>query len=248
MAKGLIGIDDAYKRDDDVFRARQAEVAGYVRRLSRGATGYEYYSYFGFLDPHALGVDPVGLINFTDPSKGGKLRNYQGACRSMGRQMTPKMERDYDKSVAEGLAEKLKSSKAFAAGSSERMMIRYRTLLPILKEVNRVLLLTVPVSEQRQRRKLHLQGGRLLNHLHPQRTQKLHRPEHRLLQIILLPKRRQRRRVHHQRPKDQGNPQTKAKGSQKAMERAEKEGQTKAPPTLATGDHVLSSTMLTRPG
>lgn len=85
-AKNLVNIDEAYEGDEAVFRARQSEVAGFVRKLIRGATGYEYYSYFGLLgDPHVLDVDPVGLMNFTDPSKGGKLRNYQGACRSMGR-------------------------------------------------------------------------------------------------------------------------------------------------------------------
>lgn len=70
IAKNMFNLEGFYDNDNDVLRARKAEVSSYVRRLIRGATGYERYSYSALLNnPKVLEIDPVGLINFYSLSR-----------------------------------------------------------------------------------------------------------------------------------------------------------------------------------
>lgn len=125
VIKEMLGLNESYQAaGEQQWRQRKAHVAGIIRRIIRGATGKTHYSYFSLVDnPDVLQIDPVALINFWDSNQGAKLRQYQSACRAMGRKTTPRLEREYDQSLARGLREKMEKSRMMEIGTTEAAMI-----------------------------------------------------------------------------------------------------------------------------
>lgn len=128
VLRELLDLDTAYKtKDDIVFDERKRQVSIIIKRIIRGATGYEHYAYFSMAEGgHILKIDPVAVMNFSEVGKKGALRQWQSVCRAMHVTMTPKFERDFDESKEKDLAGHMGRSRLLDTGGegTETAMLR----------------------------------------------------------------------------------------------------------------------------
>lgn len=95
-------IQDAEKKKD-AARARMYEVSRCVRKLIRGATGYEEYLYFAApSDEGCLRIDPVAMLCFKRVDKGTFENNLKILAHVHGMEFPPALQAQFDSFIGQG--------------------------------------------------------------------------------------------------------------------------------------------------